>query len=446
MNSTVEARKGPGPAAITWGAAVLVAAALSAAYGAADPKGFALFGGAIPFEYVLFVLTLAGVALFHHQALLVAVGGLAAVSAYKLILVPGFAFGSHMAHEWQVAWNDEHGRFAVGAATNLLGLLVGFAILAKYFEDSGLPDWIPRILPRRGLWGAFSLLALCWILSAFLDNIAAAMIGGVIARTVFGGRVCVGYLAAIVASSNAGGAWSVLGDTTTTMMWIDGVPAITVVPAMSAAVVALLAMGFFAARQQQNHSPMVAPDTARAVKVDGGRLGVVALILAGTVSANVGLDFPALGVWAAILLGALFRRPAWHEMIPAAKGAAFLIALVLCASMMPVDRLPTPTWQSAFGLGFVSSVFDNIPLTKLALEQGGYDWALLAFAVGFGGSMIWFGSSAGVAISKDYPEARNTGRWLKEGWFVVLAYVAGFFAMLLLDPWQPDPPHRLPGK
>jgi hypothetical protein len=62
---------------------------------------------------------------------------------------------------------------------------------------------------------------------------------------------------------------------------------------------------------------------------------------------------------------------------------------------------------------------------------------MLAFTVGFGGSMIWFGSSAGVAISKDYPEARNTGRYLKEGWFVALAYVLGFFALYLTLGWQP---------
>ena len=43
-------------------------------------------------------------------------------------------------------------------------------------------------------------------------------------------------------------------------------------------------------------------------------------------------------------------------------------------------------------------MFDNIPLTALALKQGGYDWGFLAYAVGFGGSMIWFGSSAGVAL------------------------------------------------
>ena len=51
----------------------------------------------------------------------------------------------------------------------------------------------------------------------------------------------------------------------------------------------------------------------------------------------------------------------------------------------------------------MSAVFDNIPLTALALKQGGYDWGFLAYAVGFGGSMIWFGSSAGVALSNMYP-------------------------------------------
>ena len=49
------------------------------------------------------------------------------------------------------------------------------------------------------------------------------------------------------------------------------------------------------------------------------------------------------------------------------------------------------------------AVFDNIPLTALALHQGGYDWGFLAYAVGFGGSMIWFGSSAGVALAEHVP-------------------------------------------
>jgi len=118
-------------------------------------------------------------------------------------------------------------------------------------------------------------------------------------------------------------------------------------------------------------------------------------------------------------------------------GALFLLALVTAASMMPVDELPAASWQTAFGLGFVSAVFDNIPLTALALKQGGYDWGFLAFAVGFGGSIVWFGSSAGVAIGNMFPEAKSAANWLSKGWFMAPAYAAGFIVMLAALGWQP---------
>ena len=116
----------------------------------------------------------------------------------------------------------------------------------------------------------------------------------------------------------------------------------------------------------------------------------------------------------------------------------FLLALVTIASMMPVEKLPAASWQTAFGIGLVSSVFDNIPLTALALKQGGYDWGILAYAVGFGGSMMWFGSSAGIALANIYPEAKSVNQWLRHGWHVPLAYVVGFFVMLGILGWHPD--------
>lgn len=105
---------------------------------------------------------------------------------------------------------------------------------------------------------------------------------------------------------------------------------------------------------------------------------------------------------------------------------------------MPVETLPVASWQTAFGLGWVSAVFDNIPLTKLALEQDGYDWGVLAYAVGFGGSMIWFGSSAGVALSNMFPEARSVANWILRGWHVGAGYVLGFAVLLLIYGWHPE--------
>ncbi len=380
----------------------------------------------IRYEFILFGLTLIGVALYHHKTLQVALSGLAAITLYKLFVI-GFDLVTHLQHEASIL-------------TNLLGLLLGFAILSKHFEESRVPDILPSWLPP-GWLGGFVLLFLVWIMSSFLDNIAAAMIGGTIALVVFKKKVHIGYLAAIVAASNAGGAGSVVGDTTTTMMWIDGVSALDVTHAFFAAAVALLCFGFIAARQQFAHQPIVQSDIS-AIRIDWIKILVVVLILAGAIATNILLDFPAAGVWIAILIGATFSKTSWNELPHALKGSIFLLSLVLCASMMPVEELPPASWQTAFVLGFVSSVFDNIPLTKLALQQGGYDWGVLAYAVGFGGSMVWFGSSAGVAISNIFPEAKSVGLWLRHGWHIAIAYVIGFFAMLWIMGWEPHEPHR----
>jgi Na+/H+ antiporter NhaD/arsenite permease-like protein len=398
---------------------------MAGVFAAIQVRGPILWG--VRGEFLLFALTLVGVALLHHHTLAVALTGLGAILLFKFAFVHTFHLVEHLHHEWKVL-------------LNLLGLLLGFAVLAKHFEESQVPQILPRFLPDN--WkGGFVLLAMVFVLSSFLDNIAAAMIGGAVALAVFGGRVCVGYLAAIVAASNAGGSGSVVGDTTTTMMWIDGVAALDVTHAYAAAVPALLISGMIAARQQQRFQPIQREEVGHH-RVDWAKILVVALILAGAIIANFALDFPAAGVWAAILIGAAFTRTSWDEIPEALKGSTFLLSLVMCASMMPVEELPLASWQTAFGLGFVSAVFDNIPLTKLALEQGGYDWGMLAYTVGYGGSMIWFGSSAGVALSNMYPQAKSAWDWLKEGWHVILAYVVGFFILLYGVGWQPHPPHR----
>ena len=86
---------------------------------------------------------------------------------------------------------------------------------------------------------------------------------------------------------------------------------------------------------------------------------------------NYTLNFPAVGARIAILSGAIFLKTPWGELKKALQGIIFLLALVTSASLMPVEELPKASWISTFLLGFVSSVFDNIPLTKLCLEQGG---------------------------------------------------------------------------
>ena len=398
-----------------------------------------IFG--IPFDFILFALTLLGIALFHRRTLPIALVGLGVITAYKLAFT-GFrdgaglaGLGLHLGHEFSLL-------------SNLFLLLIGFALLSRHFEESAVPDQMPAFLPDD--WkGGLVLLVMVFVLSSFLDNIAAAIIGGSVARHVFGGKVHIGYLAAIVAASNAGGSGSVVGDTTTTMMWVSGVSPLSVLEAYCAAIVALALFAVPASFQQQRYSP-ITKHARKGLVIDWTRVFIVAAMLVVALVVNVvtNLHFPGLlgrvpvlglSVWAVLVATAPLRRPDWSVLPETFKGTIFLLALVTAASMMPVEELPAASWQTAFGLGSVSAVFDNIPLTALALKQGGYDWGYLAYAVGFGGSMIWFGSSAGVALSNQYPEAKSVGLWLRHGWHVAVAYVIGFFVMLALIGWHPDP-------
>src|SRR5438034_2008629 len=199
-----------------------------------------IFG--IPIDFILFGMTLVCVAVFHHHTMRVALAGLLTIATYKIVFTgfgtgPGvIGFVLHVGHEWVIL-------------ANLFCLLTGFALLSRHFEKSHLPVVLPKFLPHD--WrGAFALLAIVWVLSSFLDNIAAALIGGAMSHQLFRAKVHVGYLAAIVAASNAGGAWSVVGDTTTTMMWIAGVSPLQVFEAIVAASVALVICGIPAAIQQ----------------------------------------------------------------------------------------------------------------------------------------------------------------------------------------------------
>src|SRR5258705_6016440 len=121
--------------------------ALIASAPACAADGPAVLG--IPVDCILFGLTLLGVALFHRHTLRVALAGLAVITLYKLAFT-GFKTGggilgllAHLHHEWVIL-------------TNLLCLLLGFALLSRHFEKTHLPAVLPRFLPHD--WkGCFAL-------------------------------------------------------------------------------------------------------------------------------------------------------------------------------------------------------------------------------------------------------------------------------------------------
>ena len=155
------------PKGMRWGRALLWMLGLGLvlpglAWAGAAPEPIEVAG--IPLEFILFALTLLGVALFHSKTLQVALTGVTVITLYKIVFTgfkegSGFAgFVAHLGHEWVVIFN-------------LLGLLLGFALLARHFEESDVPKVLPRYLPDD--WkGAFVLLVLVFAACTVLVFVA----------------------------------------------------------------------------------------------------------------------------------------------------------------------------------------------------------------------------------------------------------------------------------
>src|SRR4051812_10454440 len=114
--------------------------------------------GPVPVDFILFALILAGIAFLQNHTFRVAVTGLVLVAIYKIAFTgfnegPGIAgFVGLLAREWVTI-------------ANLFGLLMGFALLSKHFEDSNVPIELPKILPDD--WkGGFMLLVMIFVLSS----------------------------------------------------------------------------------------------------------------------------------------------------------------------------------------------------------------------------------------------------------------------------------------
>ncbi|MDI9347438.1 MAG: hypothetical protein QM538_02935 [Methylacidiphilales bacterium] len=372
-------------------------------------------------QFTIFALILLGIIFYHKHSLLIATGGTVmllcfTVAASYLQLIPSFSVIGHV---------YEHGHLLI----NIFALLLGFTLLAKLFETSGAVSYIHMVLPNHWI-GAFLLLLIIFLLSAILDNIACAILGVVTAKIIFKDKLHLGYLVAIVGASNAGGAGSVIGDTTTTMLWISGIPPLELAKAFLPAFVALFIFGLPLSYKQYYYQAMSFNLSDKQSFKLKNILGVAFCIVCIFI-ANL-WDLPGLGLWMGLGLCAIFISLQWSLLKDSYKEASFLCLLIISATVLPTNFLPPPTVMSTLLVGVLSAFFDNIPLTSIAIKQGIQDWGLLSFSLGFGGSMMWFGSSAGVAVSSLLPEAKNSLRWMLYGSLLFIAFLVGCAIYLIV--------------
>lgn len=400
---------------------------------------------AIAIPFVLFCLMLGGLTLFHKDKLKVVAGGFLAITLWFVWYRGGtMPWVEHLFYEWH--------RFHL--LYNLALLLPGFALVAHYFEESGASHRLAQVLKSDSslLWSVF------W-LSTILDNIAAAMIGGTIVLARYGKHPHVRLLIAVICASNLGGAGSPVGDTTTVMLYIHGVPIPQLLCAFAATIPVQMVVVWWAgskngrkphdeAKELEQIARRARKEAAADDDLDLGVEDIEALEVGahrrsirwgdmlpmlgipGLMAGNILFDQPGLGLWAGICIGLVLGlvKPEIMPGIRMIPNTLFLLTLVASAELLPLPEIQhlLEIWSRdriAVAVGVLSAWLDNIPLTAICMGMGGFDWGLLAYTVGFGGSALWFGSSAGVALSHMFKELENTTMWLKSYYFVVTSFL-----------------------
>ena len=358
--------------------------------------------------------------------------------------------------------------FLLGAMTvvELIDVHDGFTLITDRIASRNI---------RTLLW-IISLLA--FFLSALLDNLTTAIVMVSVARKLIKNaeqrRIVAGM---IIIASNAGGAWSPIGDVTTTMLWIGGqVTTVNIIrtlflPSLVAMIIPLsvLTRTYQSETQTEKIStrqgisrPYVTPTARRDRRIMlavglGGMLFVPIFKTLTHLPPYMGMMLILGVIWVVSELIHSDKDESERKKFTAAYALSridvssilFFLGILLAVGSLEVTgvlRELAGALNRSVGnldvivvlIGVVSAVVDNVPI--LAAAMGMYDlhtyptdaklWEFLAFSVGTGGSLLLIGSAAGVAVMG--MEKLEFGWYLRKiSWLALLGYVAGAVVYLV---------------
>ena len=347
----------------------------------------------------------------------------------------------------------------------LLGAMAVVELVDSHKGFKVVTDLIQTHSKRKLLWilGIFT-----FFLSAILDNLTTTIVMVSLLRKLVPDqkdRLLLGSM--VVIAANAGGAWTPMGDVTTTMLWINGnittlnVMKALIIPSLISLVVALLLLSI----GLKGSYPQIVRKAHEEAPEPGARViffcGIGVLMFVPLFKALTGLP-PFMGVL--IGLGVLWvitdlihgeEESRKHLRVPYiltridTSGVLFFLGILLCISALDVagllkdlalflDQTIHNIPAIATIIGLISAVVDNVPL--VAAGMGMYDlqthpvdsplWLLLAYCAGTGGSILIIGSAAGVALMS--LEKIDFMWYLKKaGWIAFLSYLSGIVAYLI---------------
>ena len=303
---------------------------------------------------------------------------------------------------------------------------------------------------------------LAFFISPVADNLTTALILSTVLLTIDKNNV--NFLVAgainIVVAANAGGAWSPFGDITTLMAWAAGkAPFIDFFALFPASIIGWLVTAFLLARVVPEGSPHFDPATEPKVSIKkGGKvvIGLGAFTIFSAVMMHQLFHLPAMwGMMFGFSLLSLYtyiykktnknEEPmhVFHYMskienntlffffgILAAVGALHFVGFLNYAVSL-YDKFGATAVN--IGVGFLSAIVDNVPVMSAVLKANpmmGADagenlsqWLLVTLTAGIGGSMISFGSAAGVGVMGKLKGIYTFGAHMKYAWTVVAGYI-----------------------
>ena len=297
---------------------------------------------------------------------------------------------------------------------------------------------------------------LAFFISPIADNLTTALILSTVLITIEQKRkdFLVPGAINIVVAANAGGAWSPFGDITTLMVWTGGEGAFSdFLFLFPASILGFLVTAFLLSKVVPNTIPDADLSQEKAPEVMVGANVVIGLgiftIFCAVISHQV-LHLPAMwGMMFGLALLKLYdyRLKKVHGQgfgvftsmskienntlmfffgILAAVGALYFIGWLALASVVYNPDVLGPTWSN-IGVGFLSAIVDNVPVMSAVLKASpamGLDqWMLVTLTAGVGGSLISFGSAAGVGVMGKLPGVYTFGAHMKYAWMILIGYI-----------------------
>jgi len=297
---------------------------------------------------------------------------------------------------------------------------------------------------------------IAFFLSPIADNLTTALILSTVLITIEKTRkdFLVPGAINIVVAANAGGAWSPFGDITTLMAWTAGKGTFAdFLFLFPASIVGYLVTAFFLSKLVPNEVPAFditkekKPEMAQGAKVVMV-LGI--LTIASAVLSHQVLHLPAM--WGMMFGLAVLKLYSYGLKLKygkdhfnifdsiskienntlmfffgilAAVGALYFIGWLGLAAVVYNPDVLGPTWSN-IGVGFLSAIVDNIPVMSAVLKASPAmdlsQWMLVTLTAGVGGSMISFGSAAGVGVMGKLHGIYTFGSHMRYAWTIVIGY------------------------